>query len=187
MLKESFNYEIPVVIERNVVNFFKYNDNRQLTNIPIYLGTFEEEDKVSSSASQALYFYGFPDLGNGYKFAIHHSLKIFKYHHEIDREIQPQEEQRINKVFSKIFKDFNPNSITITKRETCLYTISPDTNFIVDSLNDDKNLICASPCSGHGFKFVSVIGKYIQEFIDNGRFIEDFGLKRFNPKLTPKL
>jgi sarcosine oxidase len=40
--------------------------------------------------------------------------------------------------------------------KTCLYTVTPDHDFIIDRVAD--NVIVASPCSGHGFKFAPVIG-----------------------------
>jgi sarcosine oxidase len=37
--------------------------------------------------------------------------------------------------------------------KTCLYAGKPDRDFIVDRLPGAPNIIVASPCSGHGFKF----------------------------------
>ena len=37
--------------------------------------------------------------------------------------------------------------------EVCLYTVAPDDQFQVDFLPGRSDVIVASPCSGHGFKF----------------------------------
>ena len=37
--------------------------------------------------------------------------------------------------------------------KTCLYTMTPDGDFLIDRLPGSPQIIVASPCSGHGFKF----------------------------------
>lgn len=41
---------------------------------------------------------------------------------------------------------------------TCLYTMTPDEDFIVDAKGP---IVFASPCSGHGFKFAPLIGQML--------------------------
>ena len=52
---------------------------------------------------------------------------------------------------------------------TCMYTMTPDSHFLIDYLpnNPFKNVIIASPCSGHGFKFCSVIGESLADLVMN--------------------
>ena len=42
---------------------------------------------------------------------------------------------------------------------TCLYTVTPDAKFIVDTFRDWENVLFASACSGHGFKHSAAIGE----------------------------
>ena len=42
---------------------------------------------------------------------------------------------------------------------TCLYTVTPDAKFIIDTFRDDENVLFASACSGHGFKHSAAIGE----------------------------
>ena len=42
---------------------------------------------------------------------------------------------------------------------TCLYTVTPDAKFIVDTFRDGENVMFASACSGHGFKHSAAIGE----------------------------
>lgn len=44
--------------------------------------------------------------------------------------------------------------------ETCLYTNTPDGEFVLDRLG---RIVIGSPCSGHGFKFVPLIGKILAD------------------------
>jgi len=49
----------------------------------------------------------------------------------------------------------------ILKRgEECTYCNTPDGDFIIDHLSNYRNIIVACGFSGHGFKFVSVLGEY---------------------------
>ncbi len=45
------------------------------------------------------------------------------------------------------------------RTETCLYTVTPDAKFIVDTFRDCENVVFASACSGHGFKHSAAIGE----------------------------
>jgi sarcosine oxidase len=48
----------------------------------------------------------------------------------------------------------------LLRTETCLYTITPDEDFVIDRIGP---LIVASPCSGHGFKFAPLIGEVLAD------------------------
>lgn len=51
---------------------------------------------------------------------------------------------------------------------TCLYTEVPDHHFIVAPHPQHANVIVASPCSGHGYKFCSVIGEILADLVIDG-------------------
>jgi len=54
------------------------------------------------------------------------------------------------------------------KAETCLYTQTKDNAFVIDYLpNFNKQVIVASPCSGHGFKHSTAIGESLAQIIFN--------------------
>lgn len=44
---------------------------------------------------------------------------------------------------------------------TCLYTQTPDGDFLIDRHPAMENVLVASPCSGHGFKHAAAIGEAI--------------------------
>jgi sarcosine oxidase len=48
----------------------------------------------------------------------------------------------------------------LLKTETCLYTTTPDDDFVIDRIG---SLVVASPCSGHGFKFAPLIGEVLAD------------------------
>jgi sarcosine oxidase len=66
---------------------------------------------------------------------------------------------------------------------TCLYTTTPDSNFVIDFHPDSDRIIIASPCSGHGFKHSAAIGEMLSELAVEGVCkidIKSFSLERFN-------
>jgi len=52
--------------------------------------------------------------------------------------------------------------------EVCLYTVAPDDQFEVDFLPGRPDVIVASPCSGHGFKFSCLIGRVLADLAITG-------------------
>ncbi|MSR41434.1 MAG: N-methyl-L-tryptophan oxidase [Phycisphaerales bacterium] len=54
----------------------------------------------------------------------------------------------------------------IVATATCLYTESHDGHFVIDTLSPESpNVIVATACNGHAFKFVPVIGRVIADAI----------------------
>ena len=54
------------------------------------------------------------------------------------------------------------------KTRTCLYTVTPDSRFLIDRLPSAPNVIVASPCSGHGFKHSAAIGEALAQLALSG-------------------
>lgn len=52
--------------------------------------------------------------------------------------------------------------------EVCLYTMSPDEGFRVGPLPGRPDVLVASPCSGHGFKFSCLIGRVLADLATRG-------------------
>jgi sarcosine oxidase len=46
---------------------------------------------------------------------------------------------------------------------TCRYTETADRDFIIDRHPEHPNMVLASPCSGHGFKFSILTGRLAEE------------------------
>jgi len=50
--------------------------------------------------------------------------------------------------------------LRLLKTETCLYTTTPDEDFVIDRVGP---LVIASPCTGHGFKFAPLVGELLAD------------------------
>jgi sarcosine oxidase len=67
--------------------------------------------------------------------------------------------------------------------QVCMFTNTPDEDFLIDLHPGYQNVVIASPCSGHGFKFASAIGEILADLATVGESKLDFsmfGLDRLN-------
>lgn len=97
----------------------------------------------------------------------------------IDRSIN---DSTITAVYENyVSRYFHNVSDRCIKAETCLYTATPDGEFVIDRHPSSKHIIVCSPCSGHGFKHSAAIGEAVAELICNEPTIDlsAFKLKRF--------
>ena len=65
---------------------------------------------------------------------------------------------------------------------TCLYTVAPDGHFVIDRHPAHPQIVIASPCSGHGFKYTTAIGPLLVDLALTGRTqipIDAFSIDRF--------
>lgn len=136
--------------------------------------------------TQAGMYYGFPVLSTdkfgapaGLKVA-HHYPGLSTHADAVDREVTAVEEQNLIKSISTFLPD-GYQSTSVLK--TCLYTNTPDENFIIDFVPEsNNNVIMAAGFSGHGFKFVSVVGEIVADLARDGESklpINFLGVKRF--------
>ena len=66
--------------------------------------------------------------------------------------------------------------------KSCLYTLTPDHDFVIDRHPAHPNLILCGGFSGHGFKFAPVIGEIAADLaLDGGtrHDIDFLSLRRF--------
>jgi sarcosine oxidase len=66
--------------------------------------------------------------------------------------------------------------------DVCMYTNTPDEHFVIGQHRDYPQVSFASPCSGHGYKFATVIGEILADLATDGATrhpIEMFSPRRF--------
>jgi sarcosine oxidase len=66
--------------------------------------------------------------------------------------------------------------------KTCLYTLTPDRDFVIDSLAEHPNVHVAIG-AGHAFKFASVIGRVLAELAMNGTTSSDISRFRLDREI----
>jgi sarcosine oxidase len=106
--------------------------------------------------------YGFPYLADeGLKIATH-GAGTPADPDTVDREAHPADEAPIRE-FIRQRLPVADGPVRMTK--ICMYTVTPDEHFIVDV---DGPIAYASACSGHGFKFASVMGEVLADLALDG-------------------
>ncbi|WP_457090866.1 hypothetical protein [Microvirga sp. P5_D2] len=88
-------------------------------------------------------------------------MRVTTTPHDIDRRIAAHE--------SVAMRDIHLNgrvqglSAKAVKAATCLYTLTPDSHFLIDHHPDSDRILVVSPCSGHGFKHSAAIGEMVSQ------------------------
>lgn len=111
-------------------------------------------------------FYGFPQLDQrGLKVAEHSGGRVVDDPLTVDRGVDAQESSRVLDFMSAHLPGVTSN---MADHAVCLYTMSPDEHFIVDRHPRHANVVFAAGLSGHGFKFVPVLGRALAELALDG-------------------
>lgn len=125
-------------------------------------------------------YYGLPVHGvPGFKIGRYHHLDEQVDMDGIDRFAHPRDEAVLRAFAERYFPD---GSGPATSLKVCAFTNTSDGHFILDTHPEYANVFVASPCSGHGFKFCSVIGEVMADLAITGRTSHDIalhGLERF--------
>jgi sarcosine oxidase len=111
-------------------------------------------------------FYGFPMLDpRGVKVAEHSSGQTIVDLATVNRAIDPGDERKLREFLSDCLPQVSDR---VTDHAVCLYTMSPDENFIIDRHPAHPNVAFAAGLSGHGFKFAPVLGRALADLTLNG-------------------
>lgn len=165
---------LPLVVQRNVQFWFsprRSPEHFAHGALPIFIGEY---------APDAPAWYGFPDMGDGLKIALHHHGALVDPD-TIARDVAEEEVAGVRAILERYMPDANG---TLRDSAVCMYTIAPDEHFVLGRHPANDAVIVASPCSGHGFKFASVIGDMLADMATGRETAFDiswWGLQRFGP------
>ena len=121
-------------------------------------------------------FYGFPVFGvPGFKFGKYFHLGETNHADEIDRQPHDYDEQLLRQFAERYFPDGCGPTMSLV---ACTFTNTPDHHFIIDLHPEYPQVCIASPCSGHGFKFASVVGEIMADLAEEGMTRHDISLFR---------
>jgi sarcosine oxidase len=117
-------------------------------------------------------FYGFPyDPAVGLKVSRHHSGEACEPD-SVDRSIHPADVERA-RAFSR--RTMPGADGRLRHSTVCLYTNTPDFNFVIDLHPRVPGVAYASACSGHGFKFAPIVGEILADLATTGSTPHDIG------------
>lgn len=125
----------------------------------------------------ATYWYGFPIDGrvDGIKVARHHpGLEVDPV--EDDRAVKGIDDDAAVRMAEK---RIGGATGSVVHSEVCLYTNTPNEDFIFDTATAMNNVLIVSGCSGHGFKFTVLLGKAACDWAASGEFCHGLADDRF--------
>ena len=128
----------------------------------------------------ATYFYGFPEHDElpGVKIALHQPGEATDPA-SARREVDDADRALL---WEYARRRFNGLTDRITYEKVCLYTNTPDEDFIVDRHPSDPRIVIVGGLSGHGFKFTVLLGKLAATLATDGDppiDIRRFSMARF--------
>jgi sarcosine oxidase len=134
---------------------------------PIYIWEMDDESQ----------FYGFPAQPGvpGVKVAFFYQGQKCNPN-DVNRVVSDEEVKRMRGAIASRIPALNG---TLRATATCLYTELPDHHFVLAAHPGHENVVVASPCSGHGYKFCSVVGEILAELATAGRTHHEISL--FDP------
>jgi len=159
---------LPFHVERQVLLWFEPNHDADAftpQRCPIHLWQFDGDR----------YFYGFPDMGAGVKLAFHHAGDVTTAD-GVRRDVATHE---VDAVRAAVRRFVPAADGRLRASAVCLYTNTPDAHFWIDRHPEHPNVLVASPCSGHGFKFAPVVGEILADLVERKQTRFDLSLFRW--------
>jgi sarcosine oxidase len=159
---------LPLEIERQMFHWFAPARASDFApdRFPIGLWEYAENRIVAT----------FPDVGDGVKIGVHHEGEPTDPD-RVRREVSEGETARARALLARLVP---AAAGPMLDARVCLYTNTPDHHFLIDFHPQHPQVLIASPCSGHGFKFASAIGEVLADLLLTGRSEFDLSLFRLD-------
>jgi len=169
---------VPLAVVRRVMFWFRPSAQPSAFDaevFPVFLWEPEEGP----------FFYGIPriDAGGDPKAAIHWGAEVDDEPctpATIDRAIHARDEAAIRSALASRIPWLNSE---IAHAATCMYTMTPDTHFVIDAHPRHAQVFVAAGFSGHGFKFSAAVGEILADLALTRRTSSDitlFSASRFS-------
>ena len=174
---------LPLAVKRKVIAWFDplAPELFAADRIPVF--TFAEN-----------LIYGFPSVpGVGVKMAEHEGGS---YLPDADSPVSPPGRADLDpiaamaaKYMPRLAGGYPESRSRLVRSTTCLYTVTPDENFIVDHHPKFNNVVFAAGFSGHGFKFAPLIAVALADLVEQGKtslLIDFLSMRRFPEAFSPE-
>ena len=163
------------VPERQVLAWFQPQKPEIFSpgKLPVWIlddATGQESDKM---------YYGLPLWGiPGFKVGLfNHLEERIDDPSELNTDIHPADEALLRGFTQRHFPDGCGPTLSM---RTCMFTNTPDKEFILDQHPDLPQVVFGAGFSGHGFKFASVIGEILTELALDGQTRHDIDFLRLS-------
>ena len=165
---------LPLKVERQVAFWFEPDESSvsyHTAKFPIFAHEF----------TPGILCYGFPRLPRGVKASIMHGGELSDSPDDVRRNVDETDIAALRDSLRPVLPALAESRVIGTT--TCLFTNTPDTDFIIDFHPAHPRVLISSPCSGHGFKFASAIGEVQADLLTSGRSrfdLSPFSIARFH-------
>jgi sarcosine oxidase len=157
---------LPLRAERRVVHWFAPARNAgalRAGHCPIVLW----------ESAPGKMFYTTPDTGDGVKASLHNDGETTD-----PGAVRPPSADDAAAARALLQRLLPDAAGELLDARTCLYTLAPHGHFVVDRHPEHRQVVIASPCSGHGFKFGPAIGELVADMLTGRPAPEPFALGR---------
>ncbi|MGI4801621.1 MAG: N-methyl-L-tryptophan oxidase [Janthinobacterium lividum] len=122
-------------------------------------------------------YYGFPVYEvPGFKYGRYHHRHEATTAEGMRREVDADDEALLRRFGERYFPAGTGETLAL---RACMFTNTPDEHFILDHHPAFPQVTLASPCSGHGYKFCSVVGEILADLATgNGITTHEIGFLR---------
>lgn len=151
-------------------NYLTAVDPAQFTpeHFPVWIGHVQEQ--------HGAILYGLPSVdGSGVKIGLHTGPAMDP--ESPDRTPDTQLAQSMLNFTRRYMPDA---AGSVASSRVCIYTLTPDEHFIIDHHPEYPQIILASCCSGHGFKFGTLLGNILSDLALKGETPHDISLFRLS-------
>ncbi len=133
---------------------------------------FRPRDPARFLPSHFPIFIHWRDQDAGYGFPILDTLGVKLGFHFDKHFIQPDNDRAVREECSQRLRAYVqrylPDAGDLFEPTTCLYTTTPDEDFVIDRVPGLPNIVFCSACSGHGFKFAVGVGRALADLVLHG-------------------
>ena len=162
---------VPLVVERQVMHWLTpVGDIAPFERLPVYI--------CGDGPRQ---IYGFPAIdgpSGGVKVSFFRAGGVCTPE-TIDRTVRPDEVAELRARAVEVFPALAGPPLDA---RTCMYTTTPDEHFVIGRHPRYDSVVLACGFSGHGFKFVPVVGEILADLALDGRTAHPIAL--FDPQRT---
>jgi sarcosine oxidase len=151
---------LPLSVERQVLFWFDPDETAvpyDTSRFPIYAYEYTPGDIC----------YGFPRLARGVKASVMHGGQSSARPEVVRREVGEREVDTLRAALRPVLPALS--QAPVRESAVCLFTNTPDHDFVVDWHPGLPQVLISSPCSGHGFKFASALGEAQAELLISGK------------------
>ena len=163
---------LPLTVTKQQVCYYQPTDTHlfQPDRFPVF----------TEATADGEFLYGIPAFGSGIKMARHgrgQSVSPDTCERTPDADYIAHIDAYVQKRIPELGKTAHA--------EVCLYTETPDEDFIIDNHPHCPDLLIAAGFSGHGFKFCSLVGRIMNELALRGE--TDFDIHPFRIDRKPEI